>query len=196
MPYNYQMRIYCITGSAGIGKSTICKALKDKGYPAYDVDNDGLARWTNLKTGYVHPKSSVKPNQRTAEFIKSHGWFVPRSTIEEIKAKSDGNIGFIYRAIDNFDKLADLFSGVFALYVSDQTIKDRLSRRTEREWGAQPHELLQTLERHQSIYEMWRNQGANIIDASKPIDQLADELIAMSAAKVMSGEKFRWLPAK
>lgn len=171
------MALFWVTGSAGTGKSTVCKELKKKGYVAYDVDNDGLARWTNLSTGYVHPKSSVKHEDRTPEFIKTHGWFVPRSTVEKIYKEAGDRPGFICGAIDNFDDLNDLFSGIIALHVDDDTLKDRLSTRPLREWGAQEHELKQTLERHQTVYDQWRAMGAVVMDSSRPIEQVVSTVI-------------------
>lgn len=171
------MSLFLVTGSAGTGKSTLCSALKEKGYVAYDVDNDGLARWVNLSTGFIHPKSSVKPEDRTAEFIKTHGWFVPRPTIEEVHKEAGGKLGFVCGVLDNYDALKDLFSGIIALYVDDDTLKSRLSTRSPREWGTQEHELRQTLERHQIIYDKWRAMGATVVNASNRIEQVRDEVV-------------------
>lgn len=59
------MPLIYITGVSGTGKSTVWAELKNRGIEAYDVDEDGLARWQNNKTRYIHPKSSVKAHQRT-----------------------------------------------------------------------------------------------------------------------------------
>lgn len=178
------MSLFWITGSAGTGKSTACKALKEKGYVAYDVDNDGLARWTNLDTGYVHPKSSVKPEDRTPQFIKTHGWFVPKATVEEVRQEAKDKLGFLCGALDNYDELHTLFNGIIALYVDDETLKSRLSTRSPREWGTQEHELRQTLERHRIVYDKWRNMGAVIVNTSNSQERLVDEIIG--AAKTLS----------
>lgn len=176
------MSLFWVTGSAGTGKSTVCKELKKEGYVAYDVDNDGLARWTNLDTGYIHPKSSVKPEARTPEFIKTHGWFVPRSIVEEVHQESEGKLGFICGALDNYDDLHDLFNGIIALYVDDDTIKSRLSTRPPREWGTQEHELKQTLERHHTIYDKWKVMGAIVVNSSNPLEQVVSDVIQSAVA--------------
>jgi dephospho-CoA kinase len=175
------MSLYWVTGSAGTGKSTVSTALREKGYISYDVDNDGLARWTNLSTGYVHPKSSVKQDQRTSEFIKAHGWFVPRSSIEQVHREADGKLGFICGALDNYDELSDFFSGIIALYVDGQTLVQRLSTRGPREWGSQKHELKQTLERHQAAYDTWKSMGAVIVNSSVPLEQVVDDVISAAS---------------
>lgn len=176
------MSLFWITGSAGTGKSTVCSALKEKGYIAYDVDNDGLARWTNLENGFVHPKSSVKKEHRTAEFIKTHGWFVPKSTIEAINKESDGKLGFICGALDNYEESKDLFNGIIALYVDEDTIKDRFSSRSSREWGTQAHEVKQTIDRHQTIYDTWKSMGAIIVNSSLPMDEEIDQILQAASS--------------
>lgn len=179
--YTKSMPLFWVTGSAGTGKSSVSTALREKGYISYDVDNDGLARWTNLQTGFVHPKSSVKPEDRTLEFIKAHGWFVPRQTLEEAHKEAEGKIGFICGALDNYDDLSDLFSGIIALFVNDDILVSRLSTRSSREWGAQEHELRQTLERHHVVYDHWKSMGAVVIDSSSPLDQVVNEVIEAAA---------------
>jgi dephospho-CoA kinase len=171
------MALFWVTGSAGTGKSTVCRALKERGYVARDVDGDGLARWTNLETGYVHPKSSVKPEDRTLEFIQTHGWFVPRASVEDIGRETGDKLGFLCGALDNYDELQDLFIGIIALYVDDETLKKRFAARSPREWGTQEHEVKQTLERHHVIYEKWKALGAVVINTDRSQEEVANEVI-------------------
>jgi len=177
------MALFWITGSAGTGKTTICKKLKEKGYVSYDIDDDGLARWTNLKSGYTHPKSSVSKEQRTAEFINTHGWFVPRSTAEEVATESEGKLGFLCGVLDNYNELLDLFDGIVALNTDDETLKLRLRTRTTGDWGKQEHELQHTLGRHRTVYDQYRDMGAKIIDATKPVEQVIDEIVQIASSK-------------
>jgi dephospho-CoA kinase len=175
------MSLFFVTGSAGTGKSTLCKALKEEGYVAYDTDIDRLARWTNLETGYVHPKSSVKAADRTPEFLKAHGWHVPRPQIEQLHTEADGKLGFLCGVLDNLDELHDLFDGVIALYVDDETIRHRLATRTDNDWGKQPHELQQTLDNHHSSYDRYRAMGAVIIDSTQSVKQVAEDVLAAAS---------------
>src|SRR5437660_1029900 len=80
------MPLYYITGIAGSGKSTVLSELKRRGYEAYDVDEAGpaTAKWYNDTTGFVHPKSSVKKEDRTPDFLANHSWKVPRQEVVEL----------------------------------------------------------------------------------------------------------------
>jgi adenylate kinase family enzyme len=175
------MSLIFIGGTAGTGKSTVCRALKARGYDAYDVDSDGLAGWQNLQTGYMHPKSSIKSADRTPEFLQEHGWHVPINKVEELCHKSKGRLVFLVGDIRNEDELYDLFDGFLALYVDDDTLIHRLATRTDNDWGKQPHELKRSLERHHKIYDTYRVHGAVVIDATKPVEQVASDVIAATS---------------
>jgi dephospho-CoA kinase len=44
------MALIYITGASGAGKSTVRTELQRRGYPAYDSDEDRLARWFSTAT--------------------------------------------------------------------------------------------------------------------------------------------------
>jgi hypothetical protein len=142
-----------------------------------DTDDDGLARWQHNQTKYIHPKSSVKPHMRTAEFIAEHSWVVPREFLEDLATQAKGQPVFICGSISNDAELRDMFKAVFALYIDDDTLKHRLVTRTTNDWGKQPHELAQTLRHHQGAYERHQQRGDFIIDATQPVDKVADEIV-------------------
>lgn len=176
--YHVPMALFLVGGTAGTGKSQVCFALKQRGYEAYDTDDDGLARWQHNQTGYIHPKSSVKPHQRTAEFLAEHSWSVPREHVEELARQASSKPIFICGSLANEDELHDLFEKVFALYVDDETLKHRLATRTTNDWGKQPHELQQTLEDHQKAYKNHEQKGDIIIDATKPLNAVVNDILA------------------
>ena len=172
------MSLFLISGTAGTGKSQVCRVLKAKGYEAYDTDDDGLARWQHKQTGYIHPKSSVKAHQRTPEFITEHDWNVPRKHVEELAREAANKPIFLCGSLANEAELHDLFATVFALYVDDETLKHRLATRTTNDWGKQPHELQQTLEHHHEIYKEHEQRKDSIIDASRSLDEVVNDILA------------------
>lgn len=172
------MALYLVSGTSGTGKSQVCRVLKERRYEAYDTDDDGLARWQHNETGYIHPKSSVKPHQRTAEFIANHSWNVPRQHVQELVARAATKPIFLCGSLGNEDDLHNLFTAVFALHVDDETLKYRLATRTTNDWGKQPHELQQTLSHHHRAYKRHEEKGDVIIDATKPLHEVADSILA------------------
>ncbi len=171
------MSLYLISGTSGTGKSQACHELEERGHEAYDTDDDGLARWQHKQTGYIHPKSSVKPEMRTAEFIAEHSWNVPRELLEGLASKAKDHPIFVCGSVGNEDELRDIFGAVFALYVDDETLKSRLATRSTNDWGKQPHELEQTLQDHHEAYDRYRKLGDFVIDASQPPKRVVDEIL-------------------
>ncbi len=171
------MALVLITGTAGSGKSQVCRALKKRGYEAYDTDDDGLARWQHAETGYIHPKSSVKSHQRTAEFLAAHDWNVPREYVEGLAQKAKGSVIFLCGSLGNEDALRDVFDRVFALHVDEETLKHRLATRTTNDWGKHPHELKLTLQHHQYAYKKHKQRRDDVVDATKPLQEVVDDIL-------------------
>lgn len=172
------MSLFFIVGSPSAGKTSVCLALREMGYEAYDTDGDGFARWQNLHTGYVHPKSSVKSADRTPEFLEHHKWQVPRSEVEKLSAKADGKIIFLCGDIGNQSEVRDIFDGVFALHIDEETLKHRLATRLHNDWGKQPHELLITLEKHRMAFDQYKVMEAVVIDGVQSVQQVASKILS------------------
>lgn len=173
------MPLYYLTGIAGSGKSTVLAELRNRGYEAYDVDEAGpaTAKWHHNTTGFVHPKSSVKQEDRTPEFLANHSWKVPRQEVIDLAEQSGSKTVFLGGTIANESELQDLFDTVFALAIDDNTLKHRLATRTNNDWGKSPHELAYTLAVNQELDERYRKSGYVVIDANKTTDAIITEIL-------------------
>ncbi len=174
------MSLIFVTGISGSGKSAVWQELKARGYEAYDVDEDGLAKWHNNETGYVHPKSSVKAHQRTPEFLANHSWKVPRNEVEELYRKAKNKNIFLCGVVANEQELRDLFSKIIALTVDEDTLKHRLQSRTNNDFGKSKHEFEQVLSLQSELYESYKKLGHITIDATRPLDQVVADVIAVA----------------
>jgi adenylate kinase family enzyme len=171
------MSLFFITGIAGSGKSTVQHELKSRGYEAYDTDDDGFAKWHNNQTDYIYPKSSVKKEDRTEEFLKIHSWKVPRAEVEELVSRAINKTIFLCGVASNEDELRDLFNAVFELIIDDETLIHRLTTRTNNDWGKQPQELKKTLESQHNADKLYRKHNPILIDATQPVDIVVDNII-------------------
>lgn len=174
------MALYFITGISGSGKSTVLSKLREHGYEAYDVDEVGpaVAKWHHNTTGFVHPKSSVKAADRTPEFLANHSWRVPRDEVTALRDSAQPKTVFLGGSIANEAELLDLFTDVFALAIDDETLQQRIAARTNNDWGKQAHELAATLKTNRKLHEQYQWHNYQIIDASKPIDAVVDEIVS------------------
>jgi predicted ATPase len=170
------MSLFFITGISGSGKSSLVHELRDRGYEAIDTDK-GLSKWQHNETGYVHPKSSVKAADRTAEFLRDHSWNVPREEVEQLRQEAHAKPVFLCGVIDNQDELRDLFRARFALVIDDETLVHRLQTRTDNDWGKQPHELQNSLDRQHKLGSMYEAGGYIIVDATQDLMTVADFIL-------------------
>lgn len=173
------MPLYYITGIAGSGKSTVLSELRDRGYEAYDVDERGpvTAKWHNDVTGFVHPKSSVKKEDRTPEFLAAHSWKVPRQEVIELAQQAETKTIFLGGSIANEADLKDLLNTVFALVIDDDSLKHRLTTRTNNDWGQNPHELELTLQTNHGLLATYRQLNHILINANQPVDKIVAEIL-------------------
>ena len=174
------MPLYYITGISGSGKSTVLTEVRQRGYEGYDVDEAGpvTAKWHNDTTGFIHPKSSIKKEDRTPEFLANHSWKVPREEVAELAQQASTKIIFLGGAIANEIEIYDLFNSVFALAIDDKTLQHRLAARTNNDWGKNPHELEQTLAVNHELDERYRQFGYVVIDASQTTDTIVAEILS------------------
>jgi broad-specificity NMP kinase len=178
------MPLIFVTGISGSGKSTIWRVLKRRGYEAYDVDEDGLAKWQHNKTGYIHPKSSVKPHQRTPEFLETHSWNIPRNEVNELASKTKDRNVFLLGAIANEDGVIDLFSKVIVLMLDKQTLADRIKSRTDDGFGKSQHEFDAVMDRYDDVYDKYNKLGYKTINSNRPINEIVDDIVAIAESGV------------
>lgn len=171
------MSLYFVTGVSGSGKSELTLGLRKRGYTAYDTDDDALARWQHNTTGFIHPKSSVKSHQRTEEFLAQHQWNVPREFVEQLSLEARDKPVLICGVANNISQLRDLFEDVFALVIDEETMRTRLTNRTNNDWGKQPHEMEQSLATQREAADVYRSLGYIMIDASRPKDEVIDSIL-------------------
>jgi hypothetical protein len=179
------MPLFLVTGLAGTGKSTICNELRSLGIAAYDVDEDGLAKWQHNTTRFIHPKSSVSPHQRTPEFLEQHSWNVPREDIEALAKQASDRPVFMCGVIGNEDEVYDLFRTVYVLYLDDAALEQRLRERPgdEHVWGKQAHERELTLGWNDHFHKKHVALGNIMIDAGQPISEVLSRIVETSEVR-------------
>ncbi len=171
------MSLIYITGVSGTGKSTVWAELKNRGIEAYDVDEDGLARWQNNKTRYIHPKSSVKAHQRTQEFLANHSWNIPRNYVEKLNQRAKNKDIYLCGVVYNETELKDLFTKVIALSIDRNELIHRLKTRTNNNFGKSKHELKHVIERHKTVNQYYKSAGYLIIDSNRPLKQVINDIL-------------------
>ncbi len=166
------MSKYLITANSGAGKSTVIKALKERGYTAYDTDDmPDVTRLQDMKTGKF-----VDWPDPPIDWTR-YGWNWQAKALADILA-SDETV-FIGGVVSNQADFYHLFDHVFVLTLDAQTVRHRLLSRTEKDFGKHPDELAGLLEHHDNRQARFLAEPQAIaIDASQPVGQVVDEILS------------------
>lgn len=173
------MPLVWVTGSPGVGKSTACGLLKRAGRLAADADFEGFNDWVDRASGHVAPDpgSPLPPGWQGR-----YSWQISRSAVEEYAARARGEVAFLFGTVENEVAVWDLFDLVVCLVADNQTISDRLRRRTTNAYGKQPGELAAVLGWNDTAEATYRRFGAIIIDGRRPAAEVAAALLAAAEA--------------
>lgn len=174
--YDRVMSLIYVTGIAGSGKSTVCTELKKRGYETQEGD-DGLSDFYDNGTGEV-ARRPVDVAERTIEWRSKHTWKMSRDKLLHLKANSNGKTAFVCGVASNEDEYLDVFDKIFALTVDIDTLKQRINDRDDHSFGKLPNEMDIILEWQQGVRDHYHKVGAQVIDATKPLNVVVDEIVA------------------
>lgn len=168
-----------VTGISGVGKSSVERELKRRGYEAYDSDEGGLTSWLDKETGKPGTFPS-KLEDRTHTWLAKHTWELSRKKTEEMAEKAKDKLIFLCGSPSNNLEVWDLFDKVICLVTDDETLKHRIATRTENEYGKAPDELEGILEWNKTHESRYRGYGAIIVDAKPPLSKVVDSVLAIA----------------
>jgi dephospho-CoA kinase len=175
------MSLFYITGIAGAGKSTVCEELSKQGYVAHEGD-DNLSAFYNNTTGEKVDRPTTI-GDRTPEWRSEHTWKMSKDALLKLKAGAKENPVFVCGVASNEEEYIDVFDKVFALDVDVETMKHRVKTRTKGDFGKSAHEMETLLDWHNSTQDYYRKIGAHIIDATKPIEWIVDDILVETGIK-------------
>jgi dephospho-CoA kinase len=168
-----------VTGISGSGKSTVCEELKPRGYEAHDIDLEGNAVWVHRKTGEVTAMPAA-PKVGTPQWLAEWEWRVVRHKVEGLAERAGDRTVFLCGITANEKEVWHLFSLVIYLSIDSQTLRRRVASRTTKDFGKAPHELAAILAWHDVGEDQYRQFGAVIIDATRPLHQVVDDVLEAS----------------
>jgi shikimate kinase len=139
---------------SGVGKSTLLRALASRGYLTVDTDDDG---WT-LADGRWDA-------DRMASLLAGHPTVCVSGTV------------------DNQGRFYDRFEHVVLLTAPIDVILDRVRSRTNSAYGKTPEQEAEILRYVRDVEPLLRAGSSVVMDGTRPIDDLADEMAALLAGR-------------
>jgi hypothetical protein len=164
-----------VTGTSGVGKSTVCECLKSRDVLAVDADWEGFNHWVDRATGQ---SITDPPYPVPADWHTRFAWRIDRAQVESLAARANETKAFLFGTVENEVDVWDLFDRVVCLVADNETIRARLVSRTTNEFGKHPEELAAALKWNSDVEARYRGFGATIIDGTLPPSEVADAVLA------------------
>jgi dephospho-CoA kinase len=124
-------------------------------------------------------KHSVPAAIRTPEWRLKHTWKVARAEVEKLQENAKDEPVFLCGVVANdATELWDLFDKVIALTINEETMRHRITTRTNDDFGKPPHEFEILLNWQKTAREDYQKLGAIIIDATQPVEAVVDDILA------------------
>ena len=175
------MPLVWVTGSSGVGKSTVCALLKSRGELAVDADWEGYCHWFERTSGQVVINP---PDPVPAGWLERFGWKINRAEVEALSGRTHDKTVFLCGSVENEGVVRDLFDHMICLVADNETVRDRLETRTTNAFGKHPEELAAALGWNDDAEARYRRLGAKIIDGTRPPHEVV-EAILCAAAKIL-----------
>jgi broad-specificity NMP kinase len=164
---------YLITGVAGTGKTSAAKELRRRGYDAYDTE-EGFSYYIDKTTG----ERCAYPANPTEEWYQTHERVFDEKILNNLLKKHAADTLFISSITANQKKFYPVFDKIFLLTTDDDLISHRLKTRRGNDFGKNPLDLKRVITRHAAFDEELVDTGAVVIDASRPIDLMVDDILS------------------
>jgi gluconate kinase len=152
-------RNYLVEGPSGTGKSSVYEELIRRGYKAISTDRAWKAR----------ADRSMWDEQRAVSELES----------------PEPEVLFVCGSSRNRDRFLPYFTEIINLQIDDDTMRRRLQERTNNDFGKQPEELELMLTLNRSGE---KPAGAIDVDATRPLDQVVDELLRLANCEPVASD--------
>ncbi len=150
-----------VTGMSGTGKSSVLLELARRGHKVVDTDSDEWCEWV-IADG--------EPD-----------WIWREEKITELLTSHSSEMLFVAGCKSNQGKFYPQFDAVVLLSAPSEVILKRIETRDTNNYGKNPLERQKILEHLEWVEPLLRATVTAEVDASKPLSEVADELVAIGA---------------
>lgn len=167
-----------ITGTAGVGKTSLSNKLKEMGYKSYDIDDvPGLF-------SMVHRETKLPINNHDnfdLEKVKVMTWICDIEKLKSLINKETNDLAFYCGGGSNVYQFMELFDKVILLTINLETNKHRLSTRIDNDFARTPEVQEYVLNKKDDWENEMIKKGAIVVDAHIDLDSIAKEVIELAS---------------
>ena len=154
-----------VTGMSGTGKSSALVALGRRGHRVVDTDDPGWIEWV-----------------ASTEERGGGEWLWVEDRMTELLRRDEPRTLFVQGCVRNQARFYDRFDAVVLLSAPAQVILERIARRTTNDYGKTREEQDLILHHFATVEPMLRKACTHELDASRPLDEVVADLIAIAEA--------------
>jgi dephospho-CoA kinase len=147
-----------VTGMSGTGKSSALVELEKRGYRVVDTDSRDWSEW----------------------ILAADEWLWREDRMAELLAENGESALFVSGCMSNQGKFYDRFDAVVLLSAPAEVILERVERRATNDYGKTARERDLILTHLETIEPRLRATATHEVDASRPLAEVVDELIAIA----------------
>lgn len=168
------MSLIYVTGAPGVGKTTLHNEFINRGYDARDIDDPSLGGPHNISTGerVIIPSAA----ERTPDWFKKHEWRVYSHAFNELRRASSTEDILVFGVAASDNEILHVFDKIIYLSLDDDSLASRLLNRQGNDYGKNPYELNEILDRKRRLDEKYASMGVVSIDAARPLNDVADDI--------------------
>jgi adenylate kinase family enzyme len=159
-----------VTGMSGTGKSSALAELARRGYRVVDTDDPGWREY--------------REDAESSDELHHGEWLWVEERMTGLLDSDDGRTLFVQGCVRNQGKFYDRFDAVVLLSAPADVILDRIARRTTNDYGKTPLERAMIMDDLAKVEPLLRAGCSHELDASRPLDELVDYLIAIASRPV------------
>jgi dephospho-CoA kinase len=161
-----------VTGMSGTGKSSALAELGRHGYRVVDTDDPGWREY--------------RKDVGSSDEVHRGEWLWIEERIAGLLDSDDGRSLFVQGCVRNQSKFYDRFDAIVLLSAPSEVILDRIERRTTNNYGKSRVERAMILEDLASVEPLLRATCTHELDASRPLDDVVADLIAIASSPTTS----------
>lgn len=169
------MALFYVTGLSGSGKSAVRGELLARGYAARGVDEDGYADWVSRATGAV---ADFDPEVDFHAWCRAHDWVLSAERIAALRAEARAQPVYLCGGGNGAREVWHMFDRVVALIIDVPTLRRRIAADRPGRYGQAPGELAALMGWHGGYEASHRRLGAVTVDATQPLAQVVDDVLA------------------
>jgi hypothetical protein len=158
-----------VTGISGTGKSSALAELGRRGYRVVDTDDPG---WREYREYVAAPDELHR-----GEWL----WVAERMTT--LLDADDGRSLFVAGCSANQSTFYDRFNAVVLLSAPAGVVLQRVAHRTTNDYGKTPVERAMIVDDLANIEPLLRASCTHELDASRPLDEVVADLIAIASRR-------------